>query len=154
MLRVDARDFAGGGILIALGLFVALYAEGHYKLGTPAHMGPGFMPFWLGWILVGFGVVIMVLAVGTGVKVHVLTPPRLNWRSAIAIPASILVFQQSIERFGLVPAAFALTIVAALAQREFRLARTVMLGAFLGLFAWLVFTVLLEMPLPALVIPS
>ena len=154
MLRVDTRDFAGGGILIALGLFVAFYAEGHYKLGTPVHMGPGFMPFWLGWILVGFGAVIMALAVGTSVKVHVLTPPPLNWRSAIAVSASILVFQQSIERFGLIPAAFALTIVAALAQREFRLARTVMLATFLGVFAWLVFTVLLKMRLPAFAFPS
>lgn len=154
MLRVDVRDFAGGSILVALGLFVAFYAEGHYKLGTPVHMGPGFMPFWLGWILVGFGVVIVAMAVGTSVKVHALTPPPLNWRSAIAVTASIVVFQQSIERFGLIPAAFALTIVAALAQREFRLARTVMLATFLGVFAWLVFSVLLKMPLHAFAIPS
>ena len=51
MKHVDVRELIAGAVLMSFGLFVALYAAGHYPVGQAARMGPGFFPVALGWIL-------------------------------------------------------------------------------------------------------
>lgn len=147
MRHIEVRDLIGGASLIALGLFVALYAATHYSVGEPARMGPGFFPVALGWILAGLGLIIMLLAFRK--TVHALHPPPFTPRSLVAVAAAITIFGLLINRVGLIPATFALVFVAAFAERRFRLRRTVLLGVALGVLSWLIFTVGLQMTLPA-----
>ena len=107
---------------MSLGLFVALYAAGHYPIGQAARMGPGFFPVALGWILAGLGLAIALLALRK--TVHVLHPPPFALRPLIAVPASMATFSLLVTPLGLVPATFALVFVAAFAERKFRLRRT------------------------------
>jgi hypothetical protein len=152
MKHVDWRDLTAGSLLLALGLFVALYAGSHYRIGTAARMGPGFFPMVLGYLLAALGLVIALL--GLRRAVHVLQPPPLLWRPLFSVFASILVFSLTVERLGLVPATLALTAVAALSERPLRVRRTLILAVGLALMSWLIFTLALRMTLPAFVLPG
>lgn len=147
MRHFDLRDFIGGALLIALGVFVAVYAGTHYQIGKPGNMGPGFFPAALGCILAGLGLIVLLLSFR--LSAHAWEVPSIAWRSLLSILASVAVFSLIVERFGLVPATVALTFVAALAEPRFRGRRTLLLGASLSVLSWLIFTVGLQMNLPA-----
>ncbi|HXW40481.1 MAG TPA: hypothetical protein VEK75_04710, partial [Xanthobacteraceae bacterium] len=54
---IGKRDFYAGGLMILLGLGIALKGT-TYRAGTLMHMGPGFLPTTLGVILVLIGIAI------------------------------------------------------------------------------------------------
>ena len=62
------KDFWGGTLFAVLGLLFAVIARGvpgmafipGYSMGTPARMGPGFFPFYLGMLL--DGILLIVIA--------------------------------------------------------------------------------------------
>jgi hypothetical protein len=112
-------------------------------------MGAGFFPVTLGWLLVALGLIVLLLAFRN--TVQVLTPPPFALRAIVAVPCAILVFSLVVDRFGLVPATFALTLVAVLAEKPFKLRRTLMLAASLSLISWLIFIVGLNMTLAAFI---
>ncbi|MDQ2778589.1 MAG: tripartite tricarboxylate transporter TctB family protein [Pseudomonadota bacterium] len=147
MKNVDQNDLIGGLMLIAIGAFVALYAGTHYQIGQPARMGPGFFPVSLGCILVGLGVIVSLLAFR--IKIHALTPPPFRPRPLVAVLGAVLVFSFIVDRLGLVPATIAMTFVATCAETPYNLKRTAILSVSLSLIAWLIFTVGLQMTLPA-----
>ena len=151
MRHFDVRDFIAGALLIAVGIFVAVYAGTHYRVGAPGNMGPGFFPVALGCTLAGLGLIVLLLSFR--LSAHAWDVPSIAWRSLLSILASVAVFSLIVERFGLVPATVALTLVAALAEPRFRGRRTLMLGAALSLLSWLIFTVGLQMSLPAFSTP-
>src|SRR5258707_12544522 len=85
------KDFWGGTLFAVVGLLFALIARGlpglsfmpGYSMGTPARMGPGFFPFYLGALLFILGVLIAVAggggkprAGGQGGKIHSGTTPH------------------------------------------------------------------------------
>jgi hypothetical protein len=147
MHHLDIRDLIGGTLLIALGVFVASYAGHAYEIGVPGRMGPGFFPVGLGVILAGLGLIIMLLAFRR--TVHVLQPPRLSLRALVAVPAAIAAFALLVGTAGLVPATIAVTFIAACAERSIRLRRTLLLAVSLSGLVWLIFTVGLQLNLPA-----
>lgn len=147
MKHFDVRDFLGGALLIALGIFVAVYAGTQYRVGEPARMGPGFFPVALGCILAGLGLIVLLLSFRTSAHAWEVSP--IAWRSLIAILSAVAVFSMIVGRLGLMPATVALTFVAALAEPRFRWRRTLLLGLSLALLSWLIFTIGLQMNLPA-----
>lgn len=147
MKHFDFRDFLGGVLLIGLGLFVAIYAGTHYRVGEPARMGPGFFPVSLGCILAGLGLIVLLLSFRP--SAHAWEVPSVAFRPLIAILTAVAVFGLIVSRLGLMPATVALTFIAALAEPRLRWRRTVLLGASLALMAWLIFTLGLQMNLPA-----
>ena len=147
MKNMDSRDLLGGLILIGVGLFVALYAANHYSIGETSRMGPGYFPVALGWILAALGLVIAALSFRR--TLHVLTPPPLKLRAMFAVLVSIALFALLLERLGLVPAAMVLAFVASFAGGKFRIRRTLALAVSLAILVWLVFTLGLQMTMPA-----
>lgn len=147
MRHIGYRDLVAGAVMMVLGLFVALYAGSHYEIGRPAHMGPGFFPVVLGWVLAGLGLVIALFAFRK--TVHTLHPPLFALRAITAVSIAILVFSLLLEWLGLVPATVALTFVVVFAERPLQLGRTLLLAISLALISWLIFTVGLQMTLPA-----
>lgn len=150
-LRVDWRDLVGGLACMAIGLFVVRYASQHYTVGEAARMGPGFFPVVLGWVLIGLGAMIGLLSLRH--TVQLLEPPPWRPRALAAVLAAVVVFALLVERAGLVPATLALTLVASAAQRPYRWPRALGLGLALALLAWLIFSVGLQMTLPAFAVP-
>lgn len=152
MKHIDVREFIAGATLIAVGLFVALYASSHYKIGEPAHMGPGFFPTALGWILGGLGAIVLVLSFRK--TVHALTPPPFALRSFVAVVISVAAFSVLIERIGLMPTTVVVSVIASMAGQSFKLGRALLLGVFLAVLSWLIFTVGLQLTLPAFKLPG
>jgi hypothetical protein len=132
--RRDYRDLIGGGILVATGLFAALYATSNYTLGTVARMGPGMFPMALGYLLAILGVLIALPAWFRRGPM-----PRPEWLPTVTVTLSVLVFAMTIERLGLVPGIFALTGIAVFADRKMGLRGTLVLAACLALGTWLIF---------------
>src|SRR6478736_8471068 len=86
---VRKRDFSAGGLVILLGLVMALKGPS-YRLGTLMHMGPGFLPTALGVILIFLGVLIAGAAVATpeGEDERIMPehPEWLGWACILAGP--------------------------------------------------------------------
>jgi len=147
MKKVDARDLIGGLALVAIGVFAALYASSNYQVGTVAHMGPGFFPAALGWILAAVGAVIVLIAFRA--PIHALKPPPFELRPFLSVVFAVAVFGLLVERLGLIPTTIVTVAVASVAERSFRLRKALILGVILAVLAWLIFTVGLQMTLPA-----
>jgi hypothetical protein len=147
MKIVDFRDFIGGVALVALGTFVAVYAGSHYAVGQASRMGPGYFPVMLGWVLAGLGAIVVLLSFRH--TVQVLQPPPFRLRALTAVLGGIAIFSLLVDRLGLVPATMSLVFVAALAEPGYRWRRTILLAVALAAIAWIIFTVGLQMQLPA-----
>lgn len=152
MTRVDYRDLVSGLVITAIGLFVAIYAMNNLNVGTMARMGAGYFPMALGWLLAGLGAVILLLSF-RGAIVSALAP-RMGLRPLMSVFGALLVFSLLIRPFGLVPATLGLTAIAVFAERKPPLRRSILLGLGLSLVAWLIFTVALQMTLPAFKLPG
>jgi hypothetical protein len=144
MLRVRKPPDLGAGLLfIAFGA-AGLWFGREYDMGTAAHMGPGYFPAMLSWLLIIIGAFIAA-------RSFVIEGPPIaavRWRSLIAILGSIALFGLLIQRAG---AAIGIVVVigaAALATRESRWKEVVPLAVFMAVACVLVFIVGLKQPLP------
>jgi hypothetical protein len=140
----DWTDIIGGAALLSFGLWFAWYAGAEYDMGALRRMGPGFFPTVLGWLVAGFGALLLIPALFRPGELPV---PAL--RPFLTIIAGGLAFAWIIEPFGLVPATVALVLVVALAEAELRLLRTVILAVALSVMAVTVFSEGLGIPVPA-----
>ena len=147
MKHFDRRDFVAGIAIVAIGLFVALYASSHYQVGTAARMGPGYFPSLLGWCMVFLGVVIALLSFRP--VVHAIEPPPFTPRPFIAVIAAAAVFALLIGRVGLIPTTLVTVVVTAAGSNSFQLGRAIFLAVSLSVIAWLIFSLGLQMTLPA-----
>jgi hypothetical protein len=114
MKHRDTQDLAGGLLLSALGLFVALYAQ-QYDPGTPARMGPGFFPQVLGWLLAGLGLLVALPAWFRRGNAGL----DLQWRNFFLVLGAIVLFALTLQPLGLLLATFASALLASLAERGF-----------------------------------
>ncbi|MFC7705456.1 tripartite tricarboxylate transporter TctB family protein [Plastorhodobacter daqingensis] len=142
MTSMDHREFAGGLFLTLLGAGFAAHAGSNYPIGTITRMGPGMVPTVLGVLLSLFGIIILVGA-------FFRTPSRAEIRVFVplVILSAILAFALLIRPLGLMPAVFACTVIATVAELAFRPVFSLLLGVVLSLAAWLIFVVALQLPI-------
>ena len=145
--RVATRDWTdviGGAALLAFGLWFVWHAGVEYDMGSMRRMGPGFFPTVLGWLVAGFGALLLLPALFR----------RGEWplpaiRPLVTIVAGGLAFAWMIEPLGLVPATVALVCIVAFAETQVRLLRTAILAVALSAMAVGVFSEGLGIPIPA-----
>jgi len=121
-------------VVFALGAFLLWQGSG-YALGSLNRMGPGYFPVALGVILMGFGVVLLIEVKRIGTP-----PPDLKLRPFVMIAAGLVAFALMLDRFGLIPATVALTMLSALADRPVRpraVLGTAIVVACIGYFVFL-----------------
>lgn len=150
------KNFWGGVVFALTGLAFALLARGlrfgdtillaGHDMGTPARMGPGFFPFWLGVILLVLGVVIAVLALRRGGADGAF--PRFHWRPILWVLGAVLLFGLLLKPAGVLVAGFLLVFIASLGSSTFRAGATAALGVGLVAFCALVFVGGLKLPIP------
>jgi hypothetical protein len=110
MKNKDFQDIVGGLGLMALGLFVAYYAQ-RYEFGTLNRMGPGFFPVVLGLILAGLGFFIFLPALfRSGEKIQV------DWRPLVCVLGSLVAFSLLLKTLGLVITAALSAAIASMAS--------------------------------------
>jgi putative tricarboxylic transport membrane protein len=151
------KNFWGGVIFAAIGFMFALIAYGFslgsdvilagYAMGTPARMGPGFFPFWLGSILFALGVAIAL----TGLF-HKATAEgaleRFHWKEICFVIGAIVVFGVFLHMIGMLLAGMVLIVGASLGSATFSLRKSILLGVILVTFSALVFVAGLKLPIP------
>jgi hypothetical protein len=141
----NGRDFwAGVMFLVVGGMFSGISLT--YKLGTAARMGPGFFPFFLGAILMVFGIAIIVTSLrdknaGPGVE-------KFYWGANFWVLMPIVAFGILLKIVGMIAAGLFVVIVSSIASHEFKLRPVVLLAVGLVIFCSFVFVGGLKLPIP------
>nr|WP_282567678.1 tripartite tricarboxylate transporter TctB family protein [Devosia sp. MC532] len=145
------------------GLTYAGWAYFNYDLGTLRRVGPGLFPVGLGTILAVIGVFLAVPAM-RGMRLQPTVPSVSTeagpshenatpntFRAGIFVLASLIAFALVLPNFGAIPAIFALTYTAVLAEpgRDYR-TTPALIAALLSAFVWLLFKQALSLPLTML----
>jgi hypothetical protein len=142
MLRSN-KDFWAGLVFAGTGA-AAVFIAREYPFGTTLRMGPGYFPRVLGWILILFGLYVMVRGLRSNEKI------QGNWsvRALIVLPLSMVVFGALMELAGFVPALAALIFVSAASGREFKFKEVLLLTLLLGAMSVAMFIWGLGLPYP------
>jgi hypothetical protein len=135
---------SGGGLFVLGTGLLCLVLAWPLDGGTPARMGPGFMPSVLA---------LMVMATGAGILMSDIRDPSADpdprlrplWRPLALVLAAVAVFGLLIERGGLLPAIAASVAVAAPAERGQSAREVFLLIAGLAAFCTALFVGLLGM---------
>lgn len=145
-MRAGLFDRVVGGIVLAL-FGIAMLAIGwDYPMGRVNQMGPGFVPLSIGVIICLLSVAIFWI----DLRDETISPaPALDWRGLIFVSAAILVFAGLVEFAGLLPSMFLAVVVSKLADRTNRPLGILVYAGLATLAGWLLFLVVLELPIPA-----
>jgi hypothetical protein len=146
---VRKRDFYAGGLMILLGLGIALKGA-TYRSGTLMHMGPGFLPTALGIILILIGIAIGAAALGPADGAHdeSILPPNPQWWAWTCILLSPVAFIVFGRFFGMAPGTFACVFIAALGDRGATWKSTIVLSTVVTVFGVSLFSYFLQVPMP------
>jgi putative tricarboxylic transport membrane protein len=147
---VRKRDFYAGGLMLLLGLGVAIKGS-TYRAGTLMHMGPGFLPTALGIILVLLGIAIAVAGMApdpTHEEDQSILPPEPQWKAWFCILMSPVCFIFFGRYFGMAPATFMCVFVAALGDKAATWRGTVILATVVTIFGVGLFSYFLQVPMP------
>jgi hypothetical protein len=144
------RDFYAGGLMVLLGLGVALKGS-TYRAGSLMHMGPGFLPTALGVLLVMLGIAIAIAAMSpsTGEDEHIL-PEHPQWWAWFCILMSPVLFIFFGRYFGMAPGTFACVTIAALGDKDATWRGTLILASIVTVFGCALFSYFLQVPMPIL----
>jgi len=134
-LGISVTDLVAGLLIATIGL-VVLISSWPLHMGTARSMGPGFVPIWLGIILVLLAAGIIFIE-GLRGPAHVATIPAV--RPLIFIPAAVIVFALTIQRFGLLPSVFATAFISTLADPASKVWRSAFIAVVLAVMSYLVF---------------
>lgn len=108
-------------------------------------MGPGFIPYWLGWIIAGLGLTIALV----GFAKSDAEPFRRPASATLAlIPCAILLFGIGVDRAGLLVTTWIASFAVAMAWPGMRWRDAVVAATVLALGMTLVFVMALRVPLP------
>lgn len=140
----SSRNIIFAAIFIVISAVMGVHAWRSMTIGTLDDMGPGFFPLML-------SVALALLALGTGFTALPQDSPPLRFarlRSIVLVLGSPLVFAASIRTLGLLPAVFLTIFVVSFASRFATLRQSLLLSAGFAAFCVLVFSYLLNMPIP------
>lgn len=141
-MKSDTRDIVGGLLLMALGLFVAIYAATHYELGTLRRMQSGMFPLGAGAIMALMGGCTIIFAD----RKNAIALPAFTWRPAIFIVLGVVAFALGVGVLGMIPAIFLMVFVSAFSESGFAPLRSGAIAVVLSLVAFVVFSLTLNLP--------
>jgi len=136
------QDFLAGLIFLAFGI-VGLWIGRGYQMGSASHMGPGYFP-----VLLSGGLLLLGAAVAARSFVVEGQPiEAIGWRPVLCIAGAVFAFGATIERFGLVVAVCAVTLLMAVATEERRWPEVIASAVVMSLFCIGIFVFGLGEPL-------
>lgn len=143
MSRWLNTETCSGLLVIAMGAF-GLFALGDLEIGVPTEMGPGYLPRLVAWLILAGG----VLLTGWGLAGSHEPLPPVMLRPLLAISAATAVFGMVIDRWGMVVAVVAMTVLASLASPISRPRETPIVAAVMAIGAVIVFIYGLKLAIP------
>ncbi|WP_349969540.1 tripartite tricarboxylate transporter TctB family protein [Pseudomonas caspiana] len=138
-------DFCVGVLYLVVGGTCAVIAKG-YSLGTPAQMGAGFFPFWLGIGLALLGLGAIVSAWSRQRERQALGTWPLSGLGWILL--GIALFALLLKSAGLILATVVLVLISSRASHEFRWRASLISAVAISAFCALVFVGGLSLPMP------
>lgn len=142
-----SKEYYAGGLMILIGAG-AFFGGLRYRVGSLAHMGPGFFPAAVGALLTGVGIVIALTGSRKAPDNADVSKPRAEWRGWLCIVGSLVAFIFFGTYGGLVPASFAVAFISAFGDRKNSLRHALALGATMALIGAIVFGWGFEIQLP------
>lgn len=150
MIRVKSPQDLWAGLLFFIVGCGALWFGRNYNVGTVMRMGPGYLPSSLSWGLVGIGAFLVARGLvlsGPGIEGSLIRPQAF-------IVIAIVAFALLIEQFGLAPAVFVTTIIAAFASYEMKWIETVTLAVGSAIVSVVLFIYLLGQSMQKWALPD
>jgi hypothetical protein len=141
----NQKDFASGLLFIVIGLAFA-YIATSYQMGTPAKMGAGYFPYYLGLLMAGLGLFVSITAMGKKAEENKLA--KWDWKSVIWVTGSVILFAVTLPYMGLIVSLIVLIFVAAMASHEFHWKGTVVSAVILNVIAYVAFVWGLKLQFP------
>lgn len=142
-MKINVGETITAGAIVAFGIFM-LYLGSSYSMGSLSQMGPGYFPVMLGALTALIGVATLF-----EVRRSSSPMPEIPWRGAAFVLAGLLAWALTAERFGLVPATFAVIILSNLARPPVRIFATAMTAVIASAMSVLVFIYGFALPLRA-----
>ncbi|WP_028605693.1 tripartite tricarboxylate transporter TctB family protein [Ottowia thiooxydans] len=139
------KDFFSGLLYMVIGIAFAWGAT-NYTIGDGARMGPGYFPLLLGCVLTVIGAAVafkaLVVETADGERIG-----KFAWKPLFFIIGANLLFgillggmpSLGIPAMGMIAAIYVLTIVAAMASKEFKWVEVLILGTVLAIGSWFAF---------------
>ena len=85
----NQKDFGAGLMYMVIGIFFA-YMATQYQMGTPAKMGPGYFPFWIGVLLTIIGFIVLLGSLRAKAMIEKI--PAFNWKIIGLITGSVVAY--------------------------------------------------------------
>lgn len=108
-----SKDLCAGIVFLLVGI-AAVWFGRDLRFGTPANMGPGFMPVILGWMVTGMGAITILRSLWVQSEAF----GTLALRPILLILASVVSFGLLVERLGFVPTMVISILLASLAAEK------------------------------------
>lgn len=144
--KVDGHRTDWNGIIASLVIITASLCFGYlalgYDVGSTRQMGAGYFPLLLaisGAVLGGIALVVAVVAPSP-------THEAFDLRRFLFVSAAFVVFALAIQPAGLFLTIIVTTLVASFAHRDAKLVESLALGIGVAVAIWLIFVVLLGLP--------
>jgi hypothetical protein len=141
-MRVNIKDFAAGGLFIAIGAWFAQSAWFNLKIGRAFNMGPGYFPVVLGLILIGFGAVIAISAINKPQELI----GRVSWRGLLLVIGGVAFFGATVRGLGLPASLGGTTFLAAMSTGRTSWLEGIILSVVMAAFCTLLFIYGLGLP--------
>lgn len=138
-----SSDLVSGLLLVVVGIAALSHSYIHYELGSLSRMGAGFFPALIGGLLAIIGFALIFLGLASKAADNDIKPA--SPRALLAVCSAIIGFGLALESLGLLPATILLALLSSAAVKRFNLKQSLMIGASLGILAWLIFVVGLDM---------
>jgi hypothetical protein len=142
MKELLSRQIIAGAVVLLIGC-LAFWEAQNYSFGTIGRIGPGFFPQLVSVTLVGAGALILVPALFA----HRERPPRISWSPLLFVSVGLIVFATSMQWLGYIPAIFLTSVCVSLGDRLDRPAVMLATTSGLCMASWLIFSVMLGMPM-------
>jgi hypothetical protein len=143
------RTNSWAGLLCVAIALLTLWEAKRYTIGSLGEMGPGYYPAILGGLLAVVGLLIALTGGDAAAEdpLHAM-PVGVEWRGRLCIIAGVALFILFAEHLGMVAATFSCVFVAAMGDRQARVAGSAVLAGGVTLFGTLLFRGLLGVSLP------
>lgn len=139
------KDVLAGGGFVAAGAAFAI-ASRAYPMGDGARPGPGAFPFWLGVLLAGLGLAIVLSGLRQGARGERLEPWDI--RAILSVLGGVAAFGLALPRLGLVISILLLVGISSLGNRPVRWREAALNAACLSGACVMLFVVAIKLPLP------
>lgn len=139
--RAARGEMLAAVAVIALGGAIAWIGSG-YHMGSANRMGPGYFP-----AMLGIGLMVIGLGLVAEAWRSVSVAQAFPWRAVCALTAGIMAFALLVRSAGLVPAIFALVLIATLGESPWKPVAALMIAAAMSAIAVALFIYGLRVPL-------